>query len=201
MESNGSIIQHEGFGPRISECDLSVREILGEAAEAFAKSHHTAKQRQVLSLLESVNEQHSLSRRIATMSQTVSRMSPIVAFLTRAGGEESPVGHSRFTGPHIDADYSLSTPPADQRAGEVSIELRVANIGSHVIQIVLIDNFVPETALVTRVSPNAKVARGSIIPIRKNTPPMDVESFQFTIAAGKGPVIVKPNIVYVDENG
>ena len=98
-------------------------------------------------------------------------------------------------------DYSSSTLPGNQKAGEVSLEVRVANIGSNRIQIVRIENFVPEAARVTRVSPNAKVARGSIIPIRKNTPSMDVESFQFTIAAGKDPVIVKPNIVYVDENG
>src|SRR5207244_12620057 len=89
----------------------------------------------------------------------------------------------------------------NQKAGDVSLEVRVDNSGSNRIQIVLIENFVPEAARVTRVSPNAKVARGSIIPIRKNTPSMDVESFQFTIAAGKDPVIVKPNIVYVDENG
>jgi len=176
-------------------------EFLREAAEAFAKSHQTAKQRQVLSLLKSVNEQHGFSRRIAITSKTVSRISPTVAFLTRAGGEESPVGHSRFSGPHIDVDYSSSTLPGNQKTGEVSLEVRVANIGSNRIQIVRIENFVPEAAHVTRVSPNAKVARGSIIPIRKNTPSMDVESFQFTIAAGKGPVIVKPNIVYVDENG
>ena len=175
-------------------------ELLRGAADAFSRSHQTAKQREVLSLLKSVKERHGFVKRLAATSKTVSRVSPTVAFPTPASGEESPFGHSRFTGSQIDVDYESSRSHDTQKT-EVSLELRVSNIGTEPIQIVRIENVVPNAASVTIVSTNARVNNGAIIPDRKNTVPMNVETFQWKLDIGNSPVIVKPNIVYVDEKG
>ena len=97
-------------------------------------------------------------------------------------------------------DFKSST-STDSEKTEVSIELRVANIGSEPIQIVRIDNIVLETTHIIDAPTNARVAGGSVFPARKNTAPMNVEIFHLKLDAGKGPVIVKPKVVYADEKG
>ncbi len=48
---------------------------------------------------------------------------------------------------------------------------------------------------------NATIDRGSIIPDQKRTDPLSVEIFQVTVHPSKRPVIVRPLILYADENG
>jgi tetratricopeptide (TPR) repeat protein len=175
-------------------------ELLQVAADAFARSHQKAKQGEVLSLLESVNERHGFVKRLATASKTVSRVSPTVAFPTPARGEESPFGHSRFTGSQIDVDYTSSA-TSDGGATEVSVELRVSNIGTEPIQIVRISDALPYAARVTSVSPNVAISHGAIVPARKDTVPMNVEIFRWKLDVRNGPAIVKPIIIYFDEKG
>jgi len=177
-------------------------ELLREAAEAFAKSHQTAKWRQVMSLVEGINEQRGLSERLANISKTMSRISPTVAFPTPTGRQESPIGHAKLIGSHIDVDYGYSKSPGKEEIGdEVSVDVRIANIGTESIQILRIENLVPEGVKVTSVPENAKVAHGSLIPIRKNTAQMNVETFHFSLEVGNGPTVVRPKIIYTDMKG
>jgi tetratricopeptide (TPR) repeat protein len=177
------------------------RTLLHQAAEGFKRAHQTAKQQQVLGLIESVDEQYGLASRLAEISKTASNISPTVAFPAPARGEETPVGHSRFAGSGIDAGYGPSTSQDSQPGQEVSIELRVANIGSQPIRITKLKNILPDWARVVKAPSNAKVDRGSIILDQKRTDPMNVETFQITVHSRRRLMIVRPIILYSDENG
>jgi tetratricopeptide (TPR) repeat protein len=177
------------------------RTLLHQAAEGFKQAHQTAKQQQVLGLLESVDEQYGLASRLAEISKTGSNISPTVAFPAPARGEEAPVGHSRFDGSPIDAGYGPSTSLDSQPEQEVLVEVRVANIGNQPIRITRLENILPDGARVVKAPSNARVDRGSIILDQKRTDPMNVEIFQVSVRSVKRPLIVRPMILYADENG
>jgi hypothetical protein len=112
------------------------------------------------------------------------------------------VGHAVFAGSGIDAGYGPST-SLDAQLGqkELSIEVRVANIGSQSIRITKLVNILPDGAHVVKVPSNAIVDRDSVILGPKRTDPMNVESFQITINPAKRLAIVKPVVIYTDDNG
>jgi hypothetical protein len=177
------------------------RTLLHQAADGFKQAHQTAKQQQVLGLLESVDEQYGLASRLAEISKTGSNISPTVAFPAPARGEEAPVGHSRFDGSPIDAGYGPSTSLDSQPEQEVLIEVRVANIGNQPIRITRLEDILPDGARVVKAPPNARIDRGSIVFEQKRTDPMNVEIFQVSIRSVKRPLIIRPQIFYSDESG
>jgi tetratricopeptide (TPR) repeat protein len=177
------------------------RTLLRQAAEGFKQAHQRAKQQQVLSLTESVDERYGLASRLAEISKAVSYFSPTVAFPAPARGEEAPVGHSIFAGAGIDARYGPSTSLDSQRGGEVLIEVSVANIGSQPIRITRLVNILPDGAQANEVPLNAKVDGRSIILDQRRTDPMSTETFKVIVDPEKRPAIIKPVILYADENG
>jgi hypothetical protein len=62
-------------------------------------------------------------------------------------------------------------------------------------------NILPDGVRVVAVPSNAKVDHQSVILGPKRTDPMDVETFQITVDPAKRLAIVKPVVLYTDENG
>jgi len=135
------------------------------------------------------------------MSKMASQLSPTIVFPTWAGGEEEPTGHYRLKGSQIDVDYTYSISADPGKTSQVSIEIRVANTGALPIQVVRIENVIPGSAQVIEISPSTVVVDRSMIPTRKSTPPMKVETFHVTLNPKNGPLIIGPSIVYAEENG
>jgi tetratricopeptide (TPR) repeat protein len=175
--------------------------LLRQAAEGFKKARQTARQHQVLGLMESVDEQYNVASRLSEISRTLSHISSAVAFPAPVGGGEAPVGHSRFAGSGIEAEYGASTSSNSLPGQEVFVEVRVGNIGSQPIRVIRIEKILPEGAHLVKAPLNARIVREAVIFDHKRTDSMSVETFQFVIRPAKGPVIIRPLVWYADENG
>jgi len=177
------------------------RTLLRGAADGFGRAFQTAKQQQVLRLIDSIDEQYGLFNRLAEISKTAATVSPTIAFPALAKGEELPVGHSRFSGADIEASYGPPTEITSRSDHEVTVEIRIGNTGNQSIRIERIDDLIPSGGRIVSIPPGSRVDGRSLLLDQKRTEPMGLETVRVTLQSRKGVLIVEPRIYALDDSG
>jgi len=175
--------------------------VLQAAAGSYLKAKHPAKQEQVSRLLEKVRKERELALSLTEVLHAPLATSTTTTFTTPTPGEETPIGLEQFE--HADIQANLILRVKEVRVGEdVSLEIELVNAGKAPALLIKVEELVPRDFEVKRI-PEIYRVEGRYLNMKgRKLAPLKTEEIRLVLRpATKGTFILKPRIMYLDENG
>jgi hypothetical protein len=175
--------------------------VLQTSAGYFMKAEHPEKREQVLRLLEKVKEDRELALSLCEVLHTPSIVSTTAAFTNPTPNQENSVGLERFESANIQAN--IITHQKRLKVGEnLDLEIELINAGKGPAVLIKITQLIPsgfelaEKPEVYRVEDSYLNRKG------KRIDSLKTEEVKLTLRPKiQGEFILKPTVLYLDENG
>jgi len=171
------------------------------SAGSYMQAKHPEKSEQVRRLLESVKEERQLAMSLTEVLHAPTITSTTTSFSSPTPTHEQAVGLERFE--HADIQANLILRVKEVNVGEdVSLAIELVNAGKAPALLIKVDEVVPEGFDIKEV-PETYVVEDSFINMKgKRLNPLKTEDVKMVVKPlSKGMFIIKPRILYIDENG
>jgi hypothetical protein len=181
---------------------LAVSEkILQTSAGHFMKAEHPEKREQVLRLLENVKEERELAQSLNEVLHTPLIASTTRAFSTLAPSQESSIGTEKLESANVQAN--LKARPKQIEIGEhLEINVELVNAGKGPAQLIKIAELVPSGFEPVERLGSMKLEDSYVDLKGKLLGPLKTEELKLVFKSKvQGTFILKPTILYLDENG
>jgi len=180
---------------------IMAEKVLQASAGSYLKAKHPEKQEQVSRLLEKVRKEKELALSLTEVLHVPLATSTTATFTTPTQTEEKPIGLERFE--HADVQANLIIRAKEVKVGEdVNLEIDLVNAGKAPALLVKAEEIIPEDFEIKEVPEKYRVEDRYLNLKGKRLDPLKTEEVKLVIKPlSKGMFLVKPRILYLDENG
>jgi hypothetical protein len=175
--------------------------ILQTSAGSFMKAEHPEKTEQVRRVLEKVKEERELALSLSEVLHAPSIVSTTTAFTTPVPTKEEAVGLERFE--HADIQANVIVRQKEAKVGELlSLLIELVNAGKAPALLIKVNEAIPEGFELGEKPETYRVEDSYIDMKGKRISPLKTEELRLVIKPkAQGTFILKPTILYLDENG
>ena len=178
-----------------------VEKMLRASADAYANAGYLGKENEVLQLRERVKSDRELSVSLTEVLHAPSPLSTTEAFVMPNPSFEKAIGLERFE--NADVQANLITRERIIHVGEtVEIEIELVNAGRSPAQLIKVEEVIPPGFDLTSRPEPYRVEDDYLNMKGRRLNPLKTEDVKLILKAKtKGVFVLKPRILYLDENG
>lgn len=174
---------------------------LERSANLYESAGHVGKRDEVLRIIAEVTQKREFVLSLGEVLETPSVASSTMLISTPSQANEVAVGLERFNHAEIQAKLFLRTKEV-KVGGDVEIEIELVNIGRTPALLTKIEEMVPESFEVKRISETYRVEDHYLNMKGKGLGPLKTEEIKIVLKpAFKGSFILNPRIMYLDDTG
>lgn len=176
------------------------RTLLHEVADAFEKAQQSSKREEVLGLLRKVEDEWTLSSRLAEISR-VADTSVNAILPTSSHSGEKPLGLARFDRADVEVKLTM-IPERSHPSGDLELEIEIANIGSQAVRLDRMEGLTPDGVSLVLAPEASKLVNGALVLKDSRLDPSKLERFRIVLRPNdQATVLVEPRIIFFDEKG